>query len=405
MKKLSLILVAGLLVFQVGCKDDDPIDETPAGPGESTTELLVAKFTAAPTMDGDVDGMWGNAQKLVSSCEVPTLSARNTYLNSDGAGIEEGLGLFAPYNGEKYDFTMRSGYYGDRIYFLIEWDDAEDSMDRQSWYFDSSDKTWKQEHKYANTNDDKYYEDKFAFLFPIGDVAGFSSSTCYATCHGPASISNAKDKHTRHYLNGVNEKVDMWHWKRVRGTYADQVDDQMMTYDDASKGSAANGRHGDSDGNAGYADNKATFTVNGNDVTVPKYIIPNKSSYFWISQDDVDNNTAVLVTGVDENGVLQLANSTLLDASGDPDFAKGTGSKRVPSVVTSAFTGGRADIDIKAVHTGSGWVCEVSRKLNTNDVDDVVFDLTTELPFGFAIFNNAAIAHGVKPGLILKYAK
>ena len=404
MKKLSLLLVAGLLIFQVGCKEDDPIPETPAGPGESKTDLLVAKFTAAPSMDGQVDAMWGNAQKLVATCEVPTLSARNTHLNGDGAGTEEGLGLFAPYNGETYDFTMRSGFYGDRIFFLIEWDDTEDSMDRQSWYFDSNDKTWKQEHKYANTNDDKYYEDKFAFLFPIGDVAGFSSSTCYATCHGPATISNPKDKHTRHYLNGVNEKIDMWHWKRVRGTYNDKVDDQMMTYDDASKGSAANGRHGDSDGNAGYANNSVTLNNGTEDVKVPKYVDPNKTSYFWISTDDA-GSSAKEVTAVDGNGVLTFSDGSTLDPNGDAGFAHATGNKRVPSVITSAFTGGRADIDIKAVHTGAGWVCEISRKLNTGDADDVVFDLTTELPFGFAIFNNAAIAHGVKPGLTLKYAK
>jgi len=404
MKKLSLILVAGLLVFQVGCKDDDPIDETPAGPGESTTELLVASFTAAPTMDGDIDAMWGNAQKLVGTTEVPTLGARNTYLNSDGAGIEEGLGLFFPYSGEKNNFSMRSGTYGDDIFFLIEWDDSEDSMDRQSWYFDSNDSKWKQEHKYANASDDKYYEDKFAFLFPIGEVAGFSSSSCYATCHGTGgAIANPKDKHTRHYLTGANEKIDMWHWKRVRGTHNDRVDDQMMTWADPSLGSGANGRHGDSDGSAGYSNNSVTFNVGGVDITVPKYIDPLRTSYFWITEEEA-GTSALEVVGVDANGVLQLSNTTLLDPAGDAGFAKGTGNKRVPSVITSDFTGGRADISIKAVHTGSGWVCEVQRKLNTNDVDDVVFDKTAELPFGFAIFNNAAIAHGIKTNLTMKFA-
>ena len=403
MKKLSLILVAGLLIFQVGCKEDDPIDE-PSGPGESTSELLVAKFTAAPVMDGDIDGMWGNAQKLKSTTEVPTLGARMTYLNSDGENKEEGLGLFAPYNGEKNNFTMRSGTYGDDIFFLIEWEDTDDSMDRQSWYFDSNDSKWKQEHKYANDANDKFYEDKFAFLFPIGEVAGFSSASCYATCHTVSSIATAKDKHTRHYLNGVNEKIDMWHWKRVRGTHNDRVDDQMMTYDDPSKGSGANGRHGDTDGQSGYSNNSVTFNVGGVDITVPKYIDPNRTSYFWITEGEA-GTTALEVMGVDANGVLTLSDNSLLDPTGDAGFTKSTGNKRVPSVVTRDFTGGRADISIKAVHTGSGWVCEVKRKLNTGDVDDVVFDKTADLPFGFAIFNNAAIAHGIKTNLTMKFAQ
>jgi len=84
-------------------------------------------------------------------------------------------------------------------------------------------------------------------------------------------------------------------------------------------------------------------------------------------------------------------------------FEKGTGNKRMPSVTTKAFTLGRADIDIKAVHTGTGWVCEFTRKLNTGDDDDVVFETSKTYAFGLAIFNNAAIAHSIKPNLLLKF--
>jgi hypothetical protein len=122
----------------------------------SKTELLVEKFVAAPVVDGKIDEMWGAAQKLIGTTVVPDLSARNTHLNSDGEGIEETLGLFAPYSGEEYDFTLRSGYYGDDIYLLMEWEDADDSKDRQSWYFDPADNLWKGEHKYANYEADKF---------------------------------------------------------------------------------------------------------------------------------------------------------------------------------------------------------------------------------------------------------
>ncbi len=402
MQKYFIYFIAiaffGTTVLLSSCKKDDTDD--PVDPGESTSELLVKKFSAAPTLDGTVDDMWATAQRLVGTTEVPTLSARGTYLNSDGEGIEEGLGLFAPYSGEKYDFTMRAGYSGSDIYFLLEWQDGEDSKDRQSWYFDPSDKLWKGQHKYANTNDDKYYEDKFAFLFPIGEVSGFNTSTCYATCHQNLTLEKAKDKHTRHYLTVDGEKVDMWHWKRVRGTYADQVDDQMMTYAEAT-GSSANGRHGDATGDAGYASNSQTLNNGNGDVNVPKYIIPEKTDYHWISQDDIDNGTAKLITAVDAEGILTYDGGTINPADGG--FEKGTGNKRLPSVTTRPFTLGRADINISAVHTGSGWICEFTRKLDTNDEDDVVFDITKEFPFGLAIFNNAAIAHAIKPNLNLKF--
>ena len=295
---------------------------------------------------------------------------------------------------------------GSDIYFLIEWEDAEDSKDRQSWYFDPSTKKWKQEHKYANDANDKYYEDKFAFLFPIGTVDGFSQQTCYATCHSSGGvISNPKDKHTRHYLKTPGQKIDMWHWKRVRGSFADQADDQRIYYvDETVNGiSGSNGRGGDTGGGSGYASNKQTLNNGVEDVSVPKYIIPGQTEYYWIDENQISNGTAKLVTAVDQNGVLTLDDQSTIDPNGDTGFAQATGNKRVPSVTTKAFTGPRGDIDVKAVYTGTGWVCEVKRKLNTGDSDDVVFDPATDLDFGFAIFNNAAIAHGIKPGLKLKW--
>ena len=96
------ILFCGTVVSLTSCdKDDDPVDA-----GESTIELLVKKFDAAPSLDGDIDDMWGEAQRLVGDAEVPDLAARGTYLNSDGEGVEEGLGLFDPYTGEVESFSL-----------------------------------------------------------------------------------------------------------------------------------------------------------------------------------------------------------------------------------------------------------------------------------------------------------
>ena len=393
-----VVLGLGTMLSLNSCKKDD--DDPVVDPGESSTELLVKKFDAAPTMDGTVDDVWATAQRLVGTTEVPTLAARGTYLNSDGEDFEETLGLFDPYAGEKYDYTMRAGYTSTDIYFLLEWEDEADSKDRQSWYFDATDNLWKGEHKYANDASDKFYEDKFAFLFPIGDVTGFNASTCYATCHMNLEIENAKDKHTRHYLTVDGEKIDMWHWKRVRGTYQGQVDDQKMVYAEAT-GSSANGRKGDATGQGGYSNNKQTLNNGDADVSVPLYVIPNQTEYYWISMDDIDNGTAKLITAVDANGVLTYDGGTIDPADGG--YEHGVGNKRLPSVTTRPFTEGRGDISITAVYTGTGWVCEFTRKLNTNDEDDVVFDAANDLPFGLAIFNNAAIAHGIKAGLLMKF--
>ena len=401
---LGAILLGTILIFGSCSKDEDPPKtDPPVDPGTSTSELLVKKFTAAPDMDGTtLDDMWGTAQTLVGATEVPNLDPRDTWLNSDGEGVEEGLGLFFPYSGETNAFELRAGYYGDMVYFRMEWEDDADSKDRQSWFFDDDPEVmlWKGEHKYANAENDKFYEDKFAFLFPIGDVDGFNTSTCYATCHGPSlPVATDKDKHTRHYLKGNGQLVDMWHWKRVRGTYAGQVDDQQMTYKDSPYNSGTNGRTGDA-GDAGYANNSQTLNNGSDDVSVPLYVVPNGTDYYWISVDDF-GGTAKLITGVDENGVLSYAGGTINPAEGG--YEQGNGLKRIPSVTTKAFTDSRADINISAVYTGTGWVTEFSRKLNTGFADDVVFNVDEELAFGLAIFDNAAIAHGIKPGLLMKF--
>ena len=386
--------------------NDDPV--TP-DPGTSSSELLVKTFSQAPVFDGDIDDMWSTAQKLESTTTVPSnLGDRMTYYNEDGIG-EDLLDIFEGYEGETQNFTMRAGYFGEDIYFLIEWEDADDSKDRQSWYFDPADMRWKGEHKYANGVLDKYYEDKFAFLFPIGTVDNFSSSTCFASCHTVSTINNPKDKHTRHYLKTAGQTIDMWHWKRVRGTHNDRVDDQRITYKDQPWTSSTNGRSGDpgvtgDDTQSGYSDNKQTLTITGTatEVSVPKYVIPGGTDYYWITVAQ-QGAEAKLVTAVDANGVLTYDGGTI-DPTGDSGYDQGTGNKRFPSILTRDFMGARGDIEVKAVHTGTGWICEVKRKLNTGDADDVVFDPTAaELPFGFATFNNAAIAHAIKSGLTLKF--
>ena len=41
--------------------------------------------------------------------------------------------------------------------------------------------------------------------------------------------------------------------------------------------------------------------------------------------------------------------------------------------------------------------------MDTGDSDDVVFDPAEELAFGLAIFDNAAIAHAIRPNLKMTF--
>ncbi len=398
---LTTAVFFGSLLGLNSCKDDKVVD---TDPGESTTELLVKKFDAAPVLDGTIDDVWATAQTLVGTVTVPDAGSRaGADFNNDGS-TPVPVGVFDPYTNESNDFKLRAGINGDMIYFLLEWDDAEDSKDRQSWYFDATDELWKGEHKYANTDNDKFYEDKFAFLWAATNVEGFAANTCYATCHQGLTLVNNTDKTARHYLNNSGEIVDMWHWKRVRcAVEPTTLDDQQMVYKAATGNSDVNGRTGDA-GDKGYHSNSQTLQLDGTGsaVNVPLYVLPSATNYGYITKAQIDAGTAKMVTAVASNGNLTLSDNTVIPAT-DAAYKQGSGNKRIPSVWIENFTGSKADVAISAVHTGSGWVAEFSRKLNTTNADDVVFDITKEFPFGLAIFNNAAIAHEIKTNLLMKF--
>jgi hypothetical protein len=389
---LALFLAIAAIDF-TGCKNDDQdldLWEPPIAEVPSTNELVSLKTTVAPSIDGSVDAMWDNALKLNTATEVPNLEN----------------GVFAGYEGDRNEVTLRSMYDDENIYFLAEWSDAAESFNRQTWYFDPAEKLWKQEDRVPLFNAEgvmtrqAFYEDKFAFLFNVDNsVENWNTQTCYASCH--TGLSEA-DGFARHYTQ-PGESIDMWHWKGVRNNVNNQADDQYQndTY--------PNGRHGDDKDSGGYSNNVQEMVVIGttDTVKIPKYFIPNSTYYYWITQIEIDGGSAELITSVDVNGVLGYDGGTI-DPATDLEFQREgstTGAKCIPSVYTEPFVGSRGDIEARGEFMGSGWVLEIKRKLNTGDTaaQDVDFSSLEELAFGIATFDNAGIAHAIKAGLTLRF--
>lgn len=381
------------LNYNANAEEDDGSCTYPIDPGTSTTELKSLSVSTAPVIDGAIDASWANCQKLTGTAVVPNISD------------------FTWYNGESYNFTLRSMHDATAIYFLAEWEDPSDSYEREGWYFDTTDNLWKQQNKFPTAATDKWYEDKFGMMFPTAstDLNFWNSSTCFSTCHAvnnpPYSTSN------KHYM-AMGEVNDFWHWKRVRtgNPFSNQFDDQkVISIADLANPTANEiqngGRASDEKTAGGYVDNVQTLTITGTStsVEVPKYLIPTAINYYWITSEEITNETAVLITAVDLNGVLTYSTGTINPALGG--FEMNTGIKRVPSIFTNGpFMGSRGDITAFSSHTANGWVLEFKRALSTADVtNDVQFDNTKEYMFGIGIFDNAAIAHGIKPNLKLKF--
>lgn len=394
---MALVLFLGgrvLLDFMACTHDDQVLDiYTPTGPAVSDRELIAEKTTTAPVIDGVIESAWDNLPKLVTKTVVP----------------DPGDNVFRGYEGDAYNVTMRSMYDAENIYFLIEWDDPTLSLDRNTWYFDPATKLWKQESGAPAYNAqgvktrDAFYEDKLAILWNINNsVANWNSTTCYSSCHTGLGQANG---FARHYTNSATERIDMWHWKNVREGVWGVMDDQ---YQDNTQ---PNGRKSDPKLSGSYSDNKQTLTIasTGAAVSVPKYFIPGRDFYYWITKAEIDAGTAKLITAVDENGVLTYSGGTL-DPNGNADFQRagaGVGPKGIPSIFTEKVTGNRGDVNGFGFYNGSGWVFEIKRKLNTGDTEnvDVNFADLSDQYFGIGIFENAQIAHAIKANLLLKFKK
>ena len=399
--KLSVAAVVIALLSFTNCTHDDYVPttvEVDTGVGESADELLVKRFSTTPIFDGQVDAVWSEARPLINSAAVTGAGDRMITLNgsSNGDTSLEPTDLMDPFTGESYRYSLRGGHDGEYLYLLFEWEDDTDSKDRQSWYFDEVDSKWKQENKYANHKNDKFYEDKFGFMFPIGEPEGFAANTCFATCHTSLSSPQPGEKVTRHYMKNEGELTDFWHWKRDRHALAEACDDGFVQWEDDFGMASANGRKndGNTDINSPYSTGMKFTDPDG--PVGPKYVIPGRENYYWIAQSEIDNGTAKAVTDVALDGTLTYDGGTI-DPNGDPSYSQGFGNKRMPSIIINPGLGesdGRGEVQVRAEHIGSGWQLEIRRKLNTGDPTDAVFVIGESIPFGLAIFNNAAIGHG-----------
>lgn len=381
--------------YAVSCTRDDQVIET-ITPINNTTDLVAVKITTPPVIDGTIDAMWENSPRLQFSTAVPEVTGD----------------VFRGYTGNIIpNVTLRSAYDNNNIYFLAEWGDPTESLVRQPWYFDPVTKKWAQESGNFTFSSsgaitrNAFYEDKLAFLWNIDNsVSGWNNGTCYKSCHTGLPAS---DGSSRHFTNFPSERIDMWHWKSVRGGLngAFQFDDQYQdnTY--------PNGRKSDA-GNQAYADNKQTLVITadgGATMSVPKYVIPGRSNYNWILGDEITSGAAKTVTAVSTTGVLTLSDGTTIDPNVGTDYQRvgaGVGAKAIPGLTITSYTGSRGDIQAKASFLpGKGWVMEFSRALKTGDTErkDVDFSSLADQYFGFAIFENSQIAHSIKPNLVLKF--
>jgi hypothetical protein len=270
--------------------------------------------------------------------------------------------------------TLKAVYTSDMLFMLVQYDDPTDSI-RRGPYQKQADGSWKQlvDPKNKGGDDNVYYEDKWAMLWPINNsVKGFAQNGCLVACH----VGEGKPFGNK-YTASPGEIMDMWHMKGSRTGPLGHVDDQYCddTRYDAAKSPNA-GRKSDPGGpeytSLKLADGKPPFMN-------PDAKPANAGGKYYI----VDGAQVKF------------------------DDSKFKAGDEVASYLIHTLKGDRADIRVKQSWSNGVHTSLVSRKLVTGSKLDVQFnDLNAQYAFGFAAFDNAQVRHAVHyDALFLRFAK
>lgn len=363
MKKLtvliSLIVLVSLVLTACGApataEPAPVVTEAPVVVTEAPTEAPVPSWVApegalvafpvdaAPVLDGvNDDAVWADAQEIV----IP---------------------IAGGFDGYSADVSLKAVYSGDTVYFLMSYADDTESFFRSPWQL-QEDGTWtklKDENDKGGDNN-KYYEDKFAMIWPINNsIPNFETAGCFTACHAGEN-SDVKPFGNKYTAN-EGELGDIWHWKSIRNF--GQIDDQYLDSVRYSADTPEAGRHSDAKESGGYVDNVTE------DKTGPAYTSP-----------AVD-----LVTGAP--GYILDSEKVTIDASTLPAGAY------IPGIIKTAIVGDRGDISAAWKWENGVYTIEFSRTLTTGSETDVQFsDLASTYYFGVAVFNNAQVRHAMETG-------
>ncbi len=324
---IGLFSALFVLMF-IGCGEDEEQEEV----GEKGT-LLSMSVSAPPVVDGQEDNVWKDAKEVATTAT---------------GGANAGF----------HAVSIKSVHTASDIYFLVQWDDPTESLERFPWE-KQADGTWKKlETPNAKSDENKWYEDKLAILWDINNsIKGFESTGCTVACH-----LGAQGKAFGYKTAPAGGLGDIWHWKSVRTGPVERMDDQYLddTPYDPNVNSGEAGRKSDPSEGGGYKDN-----VN-NDKTGPAYTSPTQPAPpYWI-----------------------------LDTEKQPFADKYAKGDRIAGMITAPYTGDRGNINAKGVYAAGKWTLEMGRKLDTGSKYDVQFTASgTEYPFGVAVFDNAQVRH------------
>jgi hypothetical protein len=305
--------------------------------------LVSVPVAAAPALDGVAnDAVWADAPAVA----IPVAGGAN--------------------NGST-EVTLRSVYDDGKVYFVATWADPTESYLRSPWVM-QNDGTWA---KLKDPNDkggdnNLYYEDKLAFIWPIADsIPNFGTVGCFTACH--AGENSDVKPYGNKYTAAEGQLGDIWHWKSIRNV--NQIDDQYLDSVTYSADTPEAGRHSDAKDSGGYVNNETE------DKTMPAFMQPLDAPRDGTPGYILDSEKLPFDATVFEAGDM------------------------VPGIIVSEIVGDRGDITAGWAWEDGTWTLEFARDLVTGSEFDVQFDdLLKTYFFGVAAFDNAQVRHAYETG-------
>lgn len=272
--------------------------------------------------------------------------------------------------------TLKAVYTADTLYMLIQYKDPTDSK-RRGPFQKQADGTWTKLADPANKggDDNVYYEDKWAFIWPIGDsIKGFDKRGCAAMCH-----EGQGKPYGNKYTGAEGELGDIWHMKGSRTAPWGFVDDQYVDHTRYDPKESPNAGRKSDPGNP-EGDYTAIKVVDGK----PEFMA--------------------------RDGKAANAGGTYYIKRGDEvpfDDSRFKAGDEVASYIANELKGDRADIRLATKWENGVHTSVISRKLATGSKFDVQFDkFNKRYSFGFATFDNAQVRHAtIDDALFLVFKK
>jgi cytochrome b561 len=320
--------------------------------------LHVAKVDGAPALDGSAsDAQWAQAQEVV----VHTSRGFNF----------AGTGEVAVH--------VKALHDGDKAYFLFRWPDA--TRSQKHLPVQKTESGWKiVETNYTVSDENAYYEDKFAVMVAQSPVAAGNTFQ-----GGPKPFPDKPSPDSKLGLHATvdGSLADVWHWKGVRSGSLNQFDDNHFgPVLEPKKGRYTGGYTQDAKTAGGYE--QIFSKIPDSKYVTLKYLPKDLAAVQARMQYNPDPE-------VSDEGNMAMAKTEVVPYTPEADAAIPVGTV-LPSVVfDKPFEGDRGDVSAHAEWKDGWWTIEASRKLDTGSKFDQ--PIANGMFMWVAAFDHAQVRH------------